>query len=81
MNITSHLDQQRMFTDVRHGFRKSRSHETQLIKTANEPAKSLNESQQVDSILMDFSKTFDVVCHRKRLLKLEPCGIRCENLK
>ena len=31
-NIISHLDQQGMLTDVQHGFRKSQSYETQLIK-------------------------------------------------
>ena len=80
-NIISHLDQQRILTDVQHGFHKSRSCETQLIKTVNDLAKSLNEGQQVDSILLDFSKAFDVVCHRKLLLKLHHYGIRGKNLK
>ena len=68
-------------TDVQHRFRKSQSCETQLIKTVNDHAKSLNVGQQVDSILLDFSKAFDVVCHRKLLLKLHYCGIRVKNLK
>ena len=68
-------------TDVQHGFHKSRSCETQLIKTVNDLAKSLNEGQQVDSILLYFSKAFDVVCPRKLLLKLYHCGIRGKNLK
>ena len=74
-NRISHLDQQRILTDVQPGFRKSQSCETQLIKTVNNLAKSLNKGQQVDSILLDFSKAFDVVCHRKLLLKLHHCGI------
>ena len=62
-NIISHLDQQRILTDVQHGFCKSRLCETQLIKTVNDLTKSLNEGQQVDSILLNFSKALDVVCH------------------
>ena len=42
-NIISHLDQQRILADVQHGFRKSRSCETQLLKTVNDLAKSFNE--------------------------------------
>ena len=57
-NIIFHLDQQRIYTDVQHGFCKSQSCETQLIKTVNNLAKSLNESQQVDRILLDFSKAY-----------------------
>ena len=80
-NVISHLDQQRILTDVQHRFRKSRSCETQLLKTVNDLAKSFNEGQQVDSILLDLSKAFDVICHRKLLLKLHHCGIRDKNLK
>ena len=80
-NIICHLDQQRMLTDVQDGFRKGRSCKTQLIKTVNNLAKSLYEGQQADSVLLDFSKAFDVVCHWKLLLKLHHYGIRGKNLK
>ena len=67
-NIISHLDQQIMFQN---GFRKSRSCETQLIKTVNDLAKSPNEIQQVDSILLGFSKAFDVVLPPKTFTTLQ----------
>ena len=67
-NIISDLDQQRILKAVQHGFCKSQSCETQLSKTVNNLTKSLKESQQVDSILLDFSKAFDVVSHQKLLL-------------
>ena len=67
-NIISDLDQQRILTAVQHGFCKSQSCETQLSKTVNNLTKSLKEGQQVDSILLDFSKAFDVVSHQKLLL-------------
>ena len=42
----------------------------------NDFAKILNNSQQVDTILLDFSKAFDKVNHRKLLMKMEHYGIR-----
>ena len=80
-NIISHLDQQRMLTDVQHGFCKSRSCKPQLIKTVNDLAKSLSEGKQVDRILLDFSKAFDIVCQQKLSWKLQYYGIQGKNLK
>ena len=62
-----HLQNNNILTDLQHGFRKNRSCETQLIKTVNDLAKSMNHGEQIDSILLDFSKAFDKVCHRKLL--------------
>ena len=41
----------------------------------------MNHGEQIDSIVLDFSKAFDKVCHRKLLLKLEHYGIRERNLQ
>ena len=65
-------------SDVEHVFRKSRSCETQLITLVNDIAKSLNDGGQLDAVLLDFSKAFDKVNHRKLCLKLEHYGIRGE---
>ena len=70
-----HFDDNHTLSDAQHGFRKYRSCETQLIETVNNLAKALNNREQVDSILLDFSKAFDKVCHRKLLLKLKHYGI------
>ena len=77
----SHLDNHHVLSDAQHGFRKNRSCETQLIVAINDFAKSLNNGEQMDSILMDFSKAFDVVCHRKLVLKLGHYGIQGKTLK
>ena len=63
-NIMKHLENNNILTDLQHGFRKHRSCETQLIKTVNDLAKSMNHGEQIDSILLDFSKAFDKVYHR-----------------
>ena len=44
--------------------------ETQLILTIDDLSRSLDNSEQVDVILLDFSKTFDKVPHRHLLYKL-----------
>ena len=73
-NVMDHLNSHNILTDVQHGFRKKRSCETQLVITINDLAKCLNEGQQMDSTLLDFSKAFDKVNHRK--LQVE--SLRCQ---
>ena len=78
-HIMNHFDYNNVLSSTQHGFRKHRSCETQLIQTVHEIAKSINNSDQIDSILLDFSKAFDKVCHRKLILKLKHYGI-CGNI-
>ena len=63
-------------TDCQHGFRKRRSCETQLILTIDDLARGLNDKQQIDAILLDFSKAIDRVPHQRLLLKLKHYGVR-----
>ena len=44
-NIMKHLENNNILTNLRHGFRKYRSCETQLIKTVNDLAKSINHGE------------------------------------
>ena len=44
-----------------HGFRKRRSIDTQLVLTIHDLAKALDSGDQIDGILLDFSKAFDKV--------------------
>jgi len=41
----------------------------------------LNEGQQVDAILLDFSKAFDKVPHQRLLFKLQHYGVRGQLLE
>ena len=63
-------------SETQHGFRKFHSSETQLLEIINNISSSLNNCEQIDSIILDFSKEFDKVCHRKLLLKLDYYGIK-----
>jgi len=68
-NIMKHLEQHNILTDQQHGFRKGRS--SRLIITVNDFAKCIDDSNQIDAILLDFLKAFDKVSHSRLLLKLK----------
>jgi len=71
-----HLEELRIITDSQHGFHQHRSCETQLILTIDDLSRSLDNSEQVDAILLDFSKAFDKVPYLHLLYKLDYYGIR-----
>ena len=70
-----HLEKFNILTDLQHGFRKSRSCETQLITTIQDLAFGLHNKEQIDAILLDFSKAFDTVPHARLLYKAEYYGV------
>ena len=80
-SVMCHFDKLKILTDTQHGFRKSRSCETQLILTTHEIAKHLSTGSQVDVQLLDFSKAFDKVPHKRLISKLDFYGIRGNTLQ
>ena len=72
----AHLDKHKFLVDYQHGFRRQRSCETQLISTLEEITRSIDQKCQVDILILDFSKAFDTVAHRRLLQKLDHYGIR-----
>ena len=76
-----HLEDNRLLSDNQHGFRRKRSCESQLLLFVDELAKSMCSGKQVDVAVMDFSKAFDVVPHKRLLNKLDFYGIRGNALK
>ena len=80
-NIMRFLDKFDVLDDAQHGFRKKRSCISQLINVIDNFAVCLKNKEQIDAILLDFSKAFDKVDHRALLLKLEHLGIRHNLLK
>ena len=79
-NISEHLDKHNIHSDYQHGFRAKRSCETQLVQTIEDLSKSLNDKQQIDMAILDFSKAFDTVSHSKFLYKVNHYGIRNNTL-
>ena len=74
-HLLDHLDKHNVLTSLNHGFRAGYSCETQLVVTAHDLLKSLDSNTQSDVLVLDFSKAFDTVPHRKLLSKLEAYGI------
>ena len=79
-NIMSHLENNSILYDLQHGFRKSRSCETQLIDFIHELNHINNRNKQTDLIILDFVKAFDKVPHKRLLYKLHFYGIRQHTL-
>ena len=73
--IMDHVDLYKILKNFQHGFRAQHSCETQLITTIEDLAKGLNDKQQLDLLILDFSKAFDVVGHQRLLRKLSHYGI------
>ena len=74
--IMHHLDVHNLLTDSQFGFRRKRSCESQLLITVNDLAVGLRDREQVDAVLLDFSKAFDRVPHERLLRKLDHIGVR-----
>ena len=62
----SHFDDNNLLSQYQHGFRSEHSCETQLISFTQEVYDNLENGNQTDIIVMDFSKAFDKVDHNKR---------------
>jgi hypothetical protein len=58
-----------------HSFCKRRSIDTQLVLTIHDLAKALDSGDQIDGILLDFSKAFDKVPYNRLLMKLDHYGV------
>ncbi len=80
-SIMKHYDSNKILTDAQHGFRNKRSCETQLIVTITEIAKRLTRGTQVDIILLDFTKAFGKVPHRRLLHKLSYYGVNSKTTR
>lgn len=75
-HLMNHFDQHHVLCDEQHGFRKKRSCESQLLLAVQDLAKTLDDGEQMDCILLDFSKAFDKVPHQRLLAKLYHYGVR-----
>ena len=54
--IMQHLDEHSILSDAQHGFRQRRSCDTKLLLTLQDLSAALDNSEQIDAILLDFSK-------------------------
>lgn len=75
-HVMKYLESHSILVDTQHGFRAKRSTESQLILTINDIAKSFDAKKNVDMAVLDFTKAFDKVPHRRLIHKLSHYGIR-----
>ena len=75
-HMLNYLDKHQVLTSLNHGYRSGYSCETQLVVTANNLLNFYDQNRQVDVVILDFSKAFDTVSHKKLLHKLYAYGIR-----
>ncbi|XP_072018627.1 uncharacterized protein [Amphiura filiformis] len=75
-SIRGYLDDNNILSTSQHGFRKKHSCETQLLGTVEDLTRSLDNREQMDCLILDFSKAFDAVPHQRLLYKLNWYGIR-----
>ena len=72
-NIMQHLDSNKILYALQHGFRKKFSYDTQLLSLFQDLS---SNPSQTDLIIMDFSKAFDKVPHKRLQYKLNWYGNR-----
>jgi len=58
-----------------HGFRPGYSCESQVITVCQDFADSLDNVDKINAIIVDFSKAFDLVPHRRLLTKIPNSGV------
>ena len=75
-SVLTHLENTNILSDEQHGFRKRRLCDAQLVLTIHDLAKALYSGDQIDGILLDFSKAFDKVPHNRLLMKLDHTRLR-----
>ena len=66
-----HIDTNNILINNQHGFRSGFSCQTQLISLIDDIAYAMDNHYQTDLILLDFSKAFYTVLHRRLLAKLQ----------
>ena len=73
--MMSYVNTGNLIAKEQHGFVPNKACITNLIETLDAITDATNKGYSVDLILLDFSKAFDKVSHKKLILKLRAYGI------
>ena len=76
-----HLDEHHVLVSYQYGFRRGHSCESQLITIVEHLARNLDHGKQTDVLLLDFSKAFYTVPHKRLLKKLDHYWIHGQLIK
>ena len=69
------LDNHKILVEFQHRFRSDHSCETQLLNTVEDLSRCIERRETTDLLILDFSKAFDIVPHRRLLHKLQHNGV------
>lgn len=70
------FEQHDTLTDHQHGFSKKQFCEFKLIKTITIVQDTAMDNTKIDAVLLDISKNFDKIPHKRLLTKFHPDGVR-----
>ena len=73
--VVAHMEENELYSQCQHGFRKGRSCISQLLEVMDDFTKLIDKGEAIDVVYLDFAKAFDTVPHRRLLLKLDKYGI------
>ena len=79
-NINNFLEANSLLYEHQHGFRTKHGCDTQLLNTVTEFIDYFDELIPIDIAVLDFSKAFDVVSHRKLRSKLLNIGVHSKTV-
>jgi hypothetical protein len=68
-------DKNKWLYEGQHGFRPGYSCESQVITICQDIADSMDNGDRIDAIVIDFSKTFDLIPHDRLLMKIAILGV------
>ena len=74
-HVMKRLELHNILTDSQYGFRAKRSTETQLIQTIHDIYKPLDKQETIDMAILDFTKAFDKVPHKRLIHELNYTGM------
>ena len=74
-HIMQHCEKHNILYPLQHGFRSQLSCETQLVEFIHDITTNSKNGHQTDVLVMDFSKAFDKVGHKRLMKKLSQYGI------
>ena len=75
-HVLTHLEENNLLTTLQHGFRRGHSCDTQLLLTYDDLIRSFDKTLQTDMAILDFSRAFDTVPHRRLISKLTSYGVK-----
>ena len=74
-DLDEYIEKNSLMSKTQHGFRPGRSPQTNLIEFCNVTTKWYDDGKSFDVVYLDFSKAFDVICHKRIIVKLEAIGV------